>query len=57
MQLLKFFVFGKKHLSSIEKGRNGHFAAEGSRGTKVPNWRANDALGHVEQKFNYGGFV
>ena len=30
---------------------------QGSRGTKVPNWRANDALGHVEQKFKYGGFV
>ena len=30
---------------------------QGSRGTKVPNWRANDSLGHVEQKFKYGGFV
>ena len=28
---------------------NGPFAAERSRGTKLPNWRANDALGHVKQ--------
>ena len=34
------------------------FAAERSRGTKSPNWRANDALGHVKQrKFKFGGFV
>ena len=37
---------------------NGPFAAERSRGTKSPNWRANDALGHVKQgKFKFGGFV
>ena len=28
---------------------NGPFAAKRSRGTKFPNWRANDALGHVKQ--------
>ena len=37
---------------------NGPFAAERSRGTKSPNWRANDARGHVKQgKFKFGGFV
>ena len=36
----------------------GPFAAERSRGTKSPNWRANDARGHVKQgKFKFGGFV
>ena len=36
----------------------GPFAAERSCGTKSPNWRANDALGHVEQrKFKFGGFL
>ena len=35
---------------------NGPFAAERSRGTKSPNWRANDTLGHVKQtKFKFGG--
>ena len=28
---------------------NGPFAAEQSRGTKSPYWRANDALGHVKE--------
>ena len=29
-----------------------------ARGTKWPHWRANDALGHVEQrKFKFGGFL
>ena len=28
---------------------NGPFAAEQSRGTKSPYWRANDTLGHVKE--------
>ena len=36
---------------------NGPFAAERPCGTKSPNWRANDALGHVERrKFNLVAF-
>ena len=32
------------------------FAAERSRGTKIANWGANDALGHVKQrKFKFNG--
>ena len=31
------------------QGINGPFAAEQSRGTKWPYWRANDALGHVKE--------
>ena len=30
-------------------GDNGPFAAERSRGIRPPNWKANDALGHVTQ--------
>ena len=44
--------------SDFTNSCNGPFAAERSRGTKSPNWRANDALGHVEQReFKFGGFV
>ena len=44
--------------SIIDLSPNGPFAAERSRGTKSPNWWANDALGHVKQrKFKFGGFV
>ena len=44
--------------SDFTNSCNGPFAAERWRGTKSPNWRANDALGHVEQReFKFGGFV
>ena len=37
---------------------NGPFGAEQSCDTKSPNWRANDALEHVEQRtFKFCGFV
>ena len=35
--------------SNSALGNNGPFAAEQSRGTKSPYWRANDALGHVKE--------
>ena len=47
-----------KNTEYWERALNGPFAAEQSRGTKSPYWRANDALGHVEQrKFKFGGFL
>ena len=36
-------------IETIAKSCNGPFAAERSRGTNSPKWRANDALGHVKQ--------
>ena len=49
-------LFGLNNIHKLS--RDGSFAAERSRGTKSPNWRANGALGHVKQrKFKFGGFV
>ena len=44
--------------SQSQRGNGPFAAAERSRGTKSPNWRANDALGHVKKrKFKFGGIV
>ena len=55
--ILLAFVEIHCHTIDSEQG-NGPFAAEQSRGTKSPDWRANAALGHVEQrKFKFSVLV
>ena len=55
--ILLAFVEIHCHTIDGEQG-NGAFAAEQSRGTKSPDWRSNDSLGHVEQrKFKFSVLV
>ena len=47
-EIVRFLIY-HMHILSCLPDTNGPFAAEQSRGTKSPYWRANDALGHVKQ--------